>query len=421
MEFLLLPQGSSGDVNPFIGIGRALRSRDHNVTVGTGEYFREPIEQAGLRFTPLGTIEQYHRILRNPDLWHPSRGTKVVFGDPDVYEGIRAGHRVTTEFHERHPAGVVAAGSLALGARVAKETHPGLKLATLHLQPCMLRSFVDPPVLAGVRFPAWIPRGIVRGYFWLGDRLVDGHLSTTLSRFRRELGLPDHRRYLKEWIHSPERILGLFPKWYAEAPDWPGHFQQTGFVQEDAAGELSDGLRDWLGAGPPPVVFTFGSAMIHGAPLFRGAVDACRILGCRGLLLTKYPEQFPRPLPDHVRHEHFAPLLEVLRRSALLVHHGGIGTTARGLQAGVPQIIVPLSHDQFDNVLRIERLEAGGSIPRKRFIGQHVAAVIERSLGNAVMKLGATRAAEKFQGPTGNELTATALEEFASGRRPEQA
>lgn len=418
MEFLLLPQGSSGDVNPFIGIGRELRFRGHNVTVATNEAFRNPVEQAGLRFRPLGTIEQYNRILRNPDLWHPSRGTKVVFADPDVYEGIRAGHRLTTEFHERHPSGVVAAGSLALGARVAKETHPALKLATLHLQPCMLRSFVDPPVLAGVRFPTWVPRSVVHGFFWLGDWVVDGHLSTTLTRFRRELGLPDHRRYLKEWIHSADRILGLFPKWYAEAPDWPGHFQQTGFVQEDAAGELSDDLRKWLDAGPPPVVFTFGSAMIHGAPLFRGAVDACRILRCRGLLLTKYPEQLPASLPDHVRHEHFAPLLEVLGRSALLVHHGGIGTTARGLQAGVPQIIVPLSHDQFDNVLRVERLQAGSSIPRKRFVGRRLAAVIERSLSEAAVKLGATRAAEKFDGPTGKELTATALEEFASSLWP---
>lgn len=418
MEFLLLPQGSSGDVNPFIGIGRELQSRGHNVTLATGEYFREPVEQAGLQFSPLGTIEQYNRILRNPDLWHPSRGTKVVFADPDVYEGIRAGHCLTTEFHERHPAGVVAAGSLALGARVAKETHPGLKLATLHLQPCMLRSFVDPPVLAGVRFPTWVPRGVVRGFFWLGDRVVDGHLSTTLSQFRKELGLPDHRRYLQEWIHSPERILGLFPRWFADAPDWPGHFQQTGFVQEDAAGELPGDLKDWLDAGPPPVVFTFGSAMVHGAPLFRGAVDACRILGCRGLLLTKYPEQLPEPLPDHVRHERYAPLLDVLRRSALLVHHGGIGTTARAIQAGIPQIIVPLSHDQFDNVQRIERLQAGTSIPRGSFVGRRVATVIGRCLGDAGMKQHATRASERFAGPTGNELTATALEEFASGQPP---
>src|ERR1700748_1110735 len=58
----------------------------------------------------------------------------------------------------------------------------------------------------------------------------------------------------------------------------------------------------------------------------------------------------------------YVPLRALLPRSAALVHHGGIGTTAEALRAGVPQVIVPLAYDQFDNAARVRALAAGASV-----------------------------------------------------------
>src|SRR5205085_10377103 len=98
---------------------------------------------------------------------------------------------------------------------------------------------------------------------------------------------------------------------------------------------------------------------------FRAAVDACRQLGVRGLLLTTYARQLPQPLPPSVQHCAFAPFGELFPRCAAVVHHGGIGTVARALAAGTPQLIVPHAYDQMDNAARVRRLGAGiGLAPR---------------------------------------------------------
>ena len=71
--------------------------------------------------------------------------------------------------------------------------------------------------------------------------------------------------------------------------------------------------------------------------------------GRRGLLLSRHREHIPRTLPSDVRHVEYAPFSELLPRCAALVHHGGIGTSAQALAAGVPQLIMPMGHDQPDN------------------------------------------------------------------------
>src|SRR5712692_5810352 len=77
-HFLLTPVGSSGDVHPFVGIGRALRARGHDVTLLTGEPFRRAGERAGLRFVGTQSEEDFDRLTRHPDLWHSRRGAGVV-------------------------------------------------------------------------------------------------------------------------------------------------------------------------------------------------------------------------------------------------------------------------------------------------------------------------------------------------------
>src|SRR5438132_787704 len=73
MHFLIHGVGTSGDVLPFIGIGRSLRRRGHQVTLMANDYFRNAAEQAGLDFHSLGPVEEYLAVIRDPALWHPSQ------------------------------------------------------------------------------------------------------------------------------------------------------------------------------------------------------------------------------------------------------------------------------------------------------------------------------------------------------------
>jgi UDP:flavonoid glycosyltransferase YjiC (YdhE family) len=88
----------------------------------------------------------------------------------------------------------------------------------------------------------------------------------------------------------------------------------------------------------------------------------------------------PPNLPETVRHFDYVPFSALLPRAAALVHHGGIGTLSQGFAAGVPQLIMPMSHDQPDNAARARRLGVGGSLSPRTFRGPAVAGELSRLL-----------------------------------------
>jgi rhamnosyltransferase subunit B len=270
---------------------------------------------------------------------------------------------------------VLASGMLAFWARIANEK-PGIPLATIQLQPSVIPSHAEPPEFANLRMRSWWPDWLKSLLYWYGDcRVIDPLVLPAINEFRGGLGLPPARRIIGRWIHSPQRIIGMFPEWYAKAPDWPEAMRLAGFVRYDQGGAapLPPEVEAFLQAGKPPIAFSFGSAMRHGKPFFEAAAEACRILGQRGVLLAKGKEQMPAKLPDTVLHADYAPFSDVFPRCAAVVHHGGIGTCAQGLAAGVPQLIMPMSFDQPDNAGRLERLGVGSRVWPKRFTGKRVA------------------------------------------------
>jgi UDP:flavonoid glycosyltransferase YjiC (YdhE family) len=384
VKVLLIPLGSHGDVHPFVGLGLALRARGHDVTLITLGYFEKLVRSAGLDFVALPLAEDFEEGLKDPDLWHPRRGFALVVRK-SLLPYLRP---IYDHIAERYVPGqtVVVPGSLAFGARVAQD-RLGVPVASVHLQPGVLRSEYHAPVLPGLFMPDWLPRFLKRWQYRLANALVIEPLLTPgLNAFRAEVGLPPVHDLMGGWWHSPRLVLGLFPDWYGPPqPDWPPQVRLTGFPLYDER-ELRDvpaELAEFLDAGPPPVVFTPGSANRHGHAFFAAAVEACRLLGRRGLLLTRFPEHLPASLPPEVRHFEYVPFSRVLPRAAALAHHGGIGTTAQALAAGIPQLIMPLAHDQPDNADRLRRLGVGRALPPARFCAPAVAHALDALLSSA--------------------------------------
>ena len=142
------------------------------------------------------------------------------------------------------------------------------------------------------------------------------------------------------------------------------------------------------------------------------AVAACDALGARGLLLTKYPDVIPARLPPPVRHCAFAPFRQLLPLCGAVVHHGGVGTTAAALEAGCPQLVLPLAWDQPDNAARVAALGAGLALGSRRRSSGHITRALARLMAIEVVdrcRAIASRAGEE----NGLELAAMWVEELA--------
>jgi rhamnosyltransferase subunit B len=385
-HFILTPVGSSGDVHPFVGIGRALRARGHDVTLITAEPFREMTERAGLEFSPTHTAAEFDELSSDPDLWHAQKGLRLI---------LRAAARALpieyARIAEHYVPGrsVLVGHTLAFAARVFEDRHEA-PAATLQLAPSIFRSLYQQPITIPGHDPTWYPRWLKRAFWWGIDRVfIDPLLAPTLNRFRRELGLRPVSRLFRAWLHSPQRVIGLFPEWFAPPqPDWPPQLRLTGFPRYDEADQhaLSPDLEAFLQGGEPPILFTPGTANRTAAAFLRSAADAAIRMNRRALLLTKYPEQVPSGIPASVRHERYVPFSRVLPRCAAVVHHGGIGTCAQALAAGIPQIVMPLGFDQPDNAARLERLGVGCWIVPSQFTGERVAHTLAALIANPVVQ-----------------------------------
>lgn len=388
MHCLLTALGSYGDVYPMIGLGAALRERGHDVTLATNPHFAADVAAAGLELVEVALAEDYDRLTRQRGLWGPITGFGVVFREAafGLFEKVWS----LLEQRVRPSETIVVAHGLDLASRVAAEKWR-LPVASAIFAPMALWSGETPPRMSAGFAAPLAPRWLHRFQFSALDvTIVRQVIQPKIEAFRAAQGLPPLRERLIDWYYRVAPPVCLFPDWYlspdGELPsDWPAGTVTTGFPLGDGvAGRdkhpLIDSLVAFLDVGDPPIVFTPGSAMRFGHRFFEAAVDACQRLDRRGVLLTKYAEQLPNKLPTNVIAPGFTPLAQLLERSAAFVHHGGVGSSARGLAAGVPQLVQPKAFDQFDNAWRLRRLGVAEELTTSRFTGRRVAQSLERLL-----------------------------------------
>jgi UDP:flavonoid glycosyltransferase YjiC (YdhE family) len=411
---VLLAAGSRGDVQPCVALGRGLAARGRSVrVVGIGDYERLVID-AGLEFgrlpgnlSDLMTGDEVQRWLaggRNP--------VKFVRNLNRLLESLAVPllRDVTAACQD---AELILYPSLGfLGEHMGERL--GVPRALVHFQPAQPTRAFPHPLIPQARFLGPLANEWSYRAF---DQVTWQLLRPIIDPWRRQsLGLPalSLRGPMRRVRDARQPVLCCFSPAVVPRPaDWPAHVHLTGYWFLDPAPGWSPPARlaDFLSAGPAPVYVGFGSMVPRDpAATHRIVRAALRRAGVRGVLLAVPPH---RPAPDDdVLVVDDVPHTWLFPRTAAVVHHGGAGTTAAGLRAGVPTVVCPFFGDQAYWGDRVAALGAGPKpLPVRRLTVDGLAAAIRQAVGDPRVRRRAAELGRRISAETGVANACAALEE----------
>jgi UDP:flavonoid glycosyltransferase YjiC (YdhE family) len=411
--------GSLGDLHPYVAIALGLQARGHDVIVATGECYGRKIKALGLGFAAVrpdcdwaADPEVMRRIM------HPRRGLERIIREV-LLAVLRQTYEDTLAAAEGADLLVTLQSNYASPLVAEKKGIPWV--SAMHL-PIGLASAYDPPVLPGFAIlskalrvlgpPFWTP---LRGFL----RWATKGWAKPWFRLREEIGLPPSATFnpLTDG-QAPLLHLALFSRQIMDKqPDWPPQALVTGFPWYDRNGEgrLPAELAQFLDEGPPPLVFTLGTAIADDADapgFFASSAAAAKLLGRRAVLILNKPRNRPAVLPEGAVAVNYAPFSELFPRAAVIVHHGGIGTTGLVMRSGRPMLVMPCAWDQPDNAERAVRLGIARTIPRHRYTPARVAAELHRLLNEPTYTNRASIVGVQVRQEDGERVACDALTEL---------
>jgi UDP:flavonoid glycosyltransferase YjiC (YdhE family) len=412
--------GTFGDINPLIAIALELKRRGHAPVMAVPGYYEPKIRPLGIEFHAIRPDVDPKNSILVEMVYDVKKGTEHGLRD-FLFPSLRQTYDDLLDAATKPArADLLLLGELNYaGPLVAEIT--GIPWASYVLAPLSFFSAADPPVLPPyprlARADKAVP-GMGRAIRRLA-RFTTRKWPEPIYALRRELGLPRGVNPLFDAKHSPFLVLALFSRVLGvEQRDWPRNTLITGFCFYDADGgnaKLPEHLSEFLSNGGPPVVFTLGSAAVLAAGRFyehsaRAAVKA----GVRAVLLIGTdPRNRPQQeLPENICVAEYAPYSALFRHASMVVHQGGVGTTAQCLQAGKPMLIMPYSHDQPDNARRMRRLKVARIVRRDDYKPMRVARKIREMLEEPKFAERAESVAKRLAAEHGVQTACDALEEL---------
>jgi UDP:flavonoid glycosyltransferase YjiC (YdhE family) len=349
MRCTLVAIGPRGDVQPMLALGAGLRAAGVHVSVATHAEFADQVRAHGLEL----------RVLQGDAALFFGGAAGVAIRDrlADARAFRRFFNSYLLPFYDtllREVSDACADADVVIGWPWTRFL---TSIADRFRIPVFVASAYPPLHLPTTAFPnpfqstsAIADAASIRRSWRLAyPALQMGDAS--LNRWRQQtLGLPPigWREDLRRLRRLPH-LLGFSPAVLPRPADWAPWVDVTGFWFADAAADYTPPpeLRAFLDAGPPPVAIGFSSQVVRdGEALARAVIDGVGQSGLRAVLLGGYgalarvaPTAQVCPVPS-VPHAWLFP------RVAAVVHHGGSGSTAEALRAGVPNMAVPFGYDQ---------------------------------------------------------------------------
>ncbi|MCV6969559.1 glycosyltransferase [Mycobacterium bohemicum] len=357
MKVVLACYGTRGDVEPCLAIGRELLRRGHDIRIAITPDLVGFAEAAGLSAVACGPdFKSFDDTQRN---LLPAYDVRILLQIPRLIRLTHEARALMTQTLEMTCATLMAmveGADLLVTYQLLEETalnvaeYYQIPLATVHVTPKRANSQIRSATKRNER----------RNYRGMFKKIENVQ--------RRELGLPEASS------PTPQRIAErgsleiqaydevCFPGLATEWAKWDGQRPFVGALTLGLATDADEAVASWIAAGTPPIYFGFGGSPVQSpaeAIVMIGA--ACAQLGERALVCAAANDFSNIPHMDHVKVVDAMNYATILPACRAAVHHGGAGTTAASLRAGLPTLILWTWPDQAVWATQVTRLKVGAA------------------------------------------------------------
>jgi UDP:flavonoid glycosyltransferase YjiC (YdhE family) len=375
MKYFLNAQGSAGDVRPMIALGMAMRDAGYEVIIGAPPNSSDLVTKYKLPFKPVGVDlqkfgeEQMHKANGNPVKYVEVLFTIMQTVISKIFDDL---------LEKAADCDYIISSGMDFAGYSVSEYHKIPWHFISHMPFGYQSKFYPPLSIKNQYYPYWMNRLLwFMQNFFLGG-IIDGYV----NKSRKKIKLGIIKNFTKKLVHNS--ILAADPLLVPMPSDIKDKYTQTGYFFLDDQDELDNKLEQFIKDGTPPIYLGFGSmpdtnpsktsAIIH--QLIRS--NKYRFIISKGWAKLTSGEKLQNTyFVDNVPHAKLFPEM------AVIIHHGGAGTTHTAARAGVPQIIVPHASDQYYYGNRIFKLKIGSKpIYRSRLTGNKLIAAIDEVMAN---------------------------------------
>lgn len=359
MKITILTYGSRGDVQPFLALAVGLKKRGHDITLAAPHRFETFIAQYNVSFVPLaGDAEEISKALN--DAGHNAIKMIRAIGD---YVNCIALDVARGAFAACDAADLIIHSFLFTTGAHSLARQRGILDISIQTFPIFAPTRAYPPAALSSLPTGWLScfgHWLNTHIFWYGGN----------SGYRQKRKQhPDVFSFDLFWPFDdrpPRRatplLFAVSPTVLPPAREWTGRVDVTGYFFLDSPADYQPPaeLTHFLNAGPAPVCVTFGS-MIHRAAnrIAEVVLEAAQRSSNRLVVLTGWDGWQGVVSTGHALFLQSAPHDWLLPHCKAVIHHGGAGTTAAGLRAGIPNIVIPFAGDQMFWGKRVQALGAG--------------------------------------------------------------
>ncbi|MCJ8314070.1 MAG: glycosyltransferase [Saccharospirillaceae bacterium] len=387
-NFIISVLGTKGDIFPFLKLAEELNNNGYSVFFLTSEHFKSLFYNTDINFIETGTELEYQMGCANPDVWDPKKEVSdIAF---KYYHGpaFLRSYEFVKKFKDKKNTTIITL-SVNNGARIASDE---LNFNSVLIQLCanLIPSIISPPAPLHWCAPNYLPSFIKKKIYKYKFKKFDKQSCESgsvyqLNVLRKKINLPPVKDvllydYSNEFLH-----IAFFPEWFGMRPkDWPEKLKLVGFPLFDSVDNNARSLVDnFLNSNPNPILFTTGTGVSNADEMFKECIKICEKLKKPGIFTGSLESQYLFKNKACFLHIDYIDFNHVLPKCSAIIHHGGVGTMAQAIQAGIPQIIRPLLFDQPDNGMRIQKLGLGVVCYPEKFNSKNISPILNKLIQTA--------------------------------------